>query len=268
MPSQVTCRGLLLRSFDYSDTSRIFRFLTPDRGIVSLMGRGVRGRSARGEAPIQTFGEGSLTFSYQVGRDLHTMKEFHSEKSAGGLARDLMRFAGASLVAELLLAHAVLEGGGAPEAGDPALYDWVSRAVRMLGEVEAAEVPGWIVAGGWRTLAHLGFPPETERCVHCAGELAESPALADRFDVQGGGLVCPHCGEGTSLPRVGPGARADLRELVRGSPPGVLRGSPQHLAILEGFALHHLSPRSGFRSFEVVRSLLGTPSGPLDGPSA
>jgi recombinational DNA repair protein (RecF pathway) len=119
VPSQVTCRGLLLRSFDYSDTSRIFRFLTPDRGIISLMGRGVRGRSARGEAPIQTFGEGWLTFSYQDGRDLHTLKEFQPEVTAGGLTRDLSRFAGASLVGELLLAHAVVEGGGTPEAADP-----------------------------------------------------------------------------------------------------------------------------------------------------
>jgi DNA repair protein RecO (recombination protein O) len=258
VPSQVTCRGLLLKSFDYSDTSRIFRFLTPDRGIISLMGRGVRSRIARGEAPIQTFGEGWLTFSHQGGRDLHTLKEFQPVTSAGGLARDVTRLAGASLVAELLLAHAVLEGGGTPEAGDPALYDWVSQVIRRLEEVDAAGVPGWVISGGWRTLAHLGFPPETERCVRCGRELADS---VDRFDVQAGGLICPGCGEGTSLPRVGPGARADLRDLVRGSPPPVLRGGPQHLALLEGFALHHLSPRSGFRSFELVRSLLVMPEG-------
>jgi DNA repair protein RecO len=267
VPSQVTCRGLLLRSFDYSDTSRIFRFLTPDRGIISLMGRGVRGRSARGEAPIQTFGEGWLTFSYQAGRDLHTLKEFQPEEGVGGLARDVTRFAGASVVAELLLAHAVLEGGGAPEAGDPGLYEWVSEAFRKLGEVDATEVAGWVLAGGWRTLAHLGFPPDTERCVRCGGELAGSVDQVDRFDVEGGGLVWPGCGEGTSLPRVGPGARADLRVLVRGSPPAVVRGALQHLALLEGFALHHLSPRSGFRSFELVRSLVGAPLGPIEAAS-
>jgi recombinational DNA repair protein (RecF pathway) len=255
---------LLLRSFDYSDTSRIFRFLTPDRGIISLMGRGVRGRSARGEAPIQTFGEGWLTFSYQAGRDLHNLGEFQPEAGLGGLVRDVTRFAGASVVAELLLTHAVLEGGGTPEAGDPALYDWVSGAIRKLGEVDPPEVAGWVLAGGWRTVAHLGFPPETEHCVRCGGELAGSADQVDRFDVQGGGLVCPGCGEGTSLPRVGPGARADLRELVGGSPPAVLRGSLQHLALLEGFALHHLSPRSGFRSFELVRSQFGAPLGPIE----
>ena len=261
MPSQVTCRGLLLRSFDYSDTSRIFRFLTPDRGIISLIGRGVRGRTARGEAPIQSFGEGWLTFSYQAGRDLHALKEFQSEVAAGNLARDVIRFAGASLVGELLLAHAVVEGGGTPEAGDPALYEWVSSAVRMLGEVDAAEVPGWILAAAWRTLAHLGFPPETEHCVRCGGDLEGTPDQVNRFDVQAGGLLCPECGEGTSFPRVGPGARADLRDLVAGSPPLSLRGRPQHLGLLEGFALHHLSPRQGFRSFEMVRSLFGEAGG-------
>jgi DNA repair protein RecO (recombination protein O) len=261
--SQVTCRGLLLRSFDYSDTSRILRFLTPDRGIISLMGRGVRGRTARGEAPIQTFGEGWLTFSYQPGRDLHTLKEFQPEEGSRGLGRDVTRFAGASLVAELLLAHAVLEGGGNPEAGDSALYDWVSQTVRRLGEVDSVEVPGWVIAGAWRTLAHLGFPPETERCVLCGGELADSVEQVDRFDAQAGGLVCPSCGEGTSLPRVGPGARSDLRDLVAGSPPvAPLRGGLQHLALVEGFALHHLSPRSGFRSVELLRSLFGSAGTP------
>jgi recombinational DNA repair protein (RecF pathway) len=225
------------------------------------MGRGVRGRTARGDAPVRTFGEGWLTFSYQPGRDLHTLKEFDPEEGSGGLGREVTRFAGASLMAELLLAHAVLEGGGTPEAGDPGLYDWVSRAFRRLGEVEAAEVPGWIIAGAWRTLAHLGFPPETERCVRCGGELADSSDQVDRFDVEAGGLVCPGCGEGTSLPRVGQGARADLRNLVTGSPPAALRGSLQHLGLVEAFALHHLNPRSGFRSVELLRSLLGTTAG-------
>ncbi len=263
MPPAVTCRGLLLRSYDYSDSSRIFRFLTPDRGVVSLIGRGIRGRTAKGEAPIQTFGEGWVTFTYRPQRDLHPLEEFQSAGAGFGLARDLRRLVGASLVAEILLASA-------PEEEDPELYEWVTHVVRQLSSVDDGDVIGWVLAGGWRTLAHLGYPPETARCVRCGGDLsaalvaneaAAAPAThpTDRFDAAAGGLVCPSCGEGTSLGRMGTGARNDLRALVEGVPPPHLRGGSQHLSVLEAFALHHLSPRTGFKSFDTLRQILNAP---------
>ena len=41
----VTTFAVLLRSHDYGDTSRILRFYTQGRGLVSVMARGIRDRT-------------------------------------------------------------------------------------------------------------------------------------------------------------------------------------------------------------------------------
>ena len=160
----VTSAAILLRSHDYSESSRIFRFLTPDLGIVSLLGRGVRKKGGKGMAPIQSFSEGSITFQYKADRDLQTLRESHIGDGSLALGRGVRRFLGAAVVAELLLTHSMREG-------DRALYDWVREVMRHLADDDEAHVLGWTLSGGWRTLAHLGFPPRLSGCALCDGEL-------------------------------------------------------------------------------------------------
>lgn len=256
--SLVTCGGILLRSYDYSDSSRILRFLTEERGLVSLIAKGVRKKSALGETPIQSFSEGTLTFQFRPDRDLHHLRDFQGSNATLDLGKDVRRFVGASLVAELVLVHKL-------EEPDPALYRWIRDVLHQLASVPTSEVPGWILAGGWRALAHLGYPPEITRCVRCGRDIGDESGgqaedggstSTDRFDVAGGGLVCARCAQGSALPRVGPGARADLARFIEGRPPASVRGAAAHLALMEAFALHHLAPRSAFRSFPALRPLL------------
>lgn len=249
----ITSDAILLRSHDYSESSRIFRFLTPELGIVSLLGRGVRKRGGKGEAPIQSFGEGSITFQYKPERDLQTLRETHSREGSLALGRGVRRFVGAALISELLLTHSMNDG-------DRDLYNWVRDVLRHLADDPEPRVLGWILSGGWRTLAHLGFPPRLSGCARCDREFSEAvecdPDWMARFDAAQGGIVCSGCAARRDLPRVGPQAWQDLTLLVQGSPPVRLRGARAHLSLLEGFAVRHLEPKQGFRSFDALRAVL------------
>jgi len=248
--SLVTTPGILLRSHPYSETSAVLRFLTPEHGIVAVMAKGIRKRGPRGGVPIETLGEGVLTFRYDPARDLHTLREFQSAGGSLALGRDLRRFVGACLVAELLLGHAL-------EHGDAQLYAWVRHVLGRLGKVPQEEVPPWILSGAWRTLALLGFPPGLDRCVRCDGALGDpgGTAAPDRFDVEAGGIRCFSCSEGTRLPRIGPEARGQLRALVEGEPPELLSAPRAHLNLLEAFCARHVAPRQGIHSFGMLRPL-------------
>ncbi|MEX1256072.1 MAG: DNA repair protein RecO [Gemmatimonadota bacterium] len=246
----VTTPGILLRSHPYSESSRILRFLTPDFGVVALIGKGIARRGASSGGLPDTFGEGLLTFSHRPDRELHTLRDFHKTTGATSLGRDLRRFLGASLLVELLLAHALQEG-------DPPLYAWIRSVLIHLGTAPESELAGWILAGGWRTLSLLGFAPDLDHCAGCGKDLGGADdGLFDRFDAAAGGLRCPGCSEGSPLPRVGKTARRDLATFVRGAPPSALQGSRAHLALLEDFALHHLAPGRTFRSVAMLRPLL------------
>lgn len=244
----VTSPGILLRSHPYSETSRILRFLTPGHGMVSVVGKGVRASGGKGGTRLESFHEGTLTWSHRAGRDLHTMTEFDATGGRLPLGQDIRRFLGASLLAELLLAHAL-------EEGDPELYAWVREALARIAGAAAEDVPAEILSGTWRTLAHFGFAPDLDRCVRCGAVLGEGESEHPRFDVGAGGFRCSACGG--RGPRLGPGARAHLRSLVSGEAPRPLPGVPVHFRLLERYALHHLGERRPFRTFAMLSPWLG-----------
>jgi recombinational DNA repair protein (RecF pathway) len=43
--------AILLRAHAYGETSRILRFLTESHGLLSVMARGVRGKTGKGTRP-------------------------------------------------------------------------------------------------------------------------------------------------------------------------------------------------------------------------
>lgn len=245
--SLVTEEGILLRSHPYSESSRILRFLTPGYGILSVMARGFRKRASRGQGGVETFDGAVLVLNYRPERDLHTLRDLQPGRSRRGLGRHLLRFSGASLAAELLLAHTLQEA-------NPSLYALVANGLDDMETAAPEALPGVVLSTAWQILAEAGFPPVLEGCARCGGGLPEEGLL--RFSAAAGGLLCSSCGEGSSGARLGPGARRELSRLTAGDPPVPLRGSEAHLGLLEGHALHHLSPRKAFRSADLIRSLL------------
>lgn len=243
----ITEEGILLRSHPYSESSRILRFLTPGYGILSVMARGFRKRASRGQGGVETFDGAVLVLNYRPERDLHTLRDLQPERSRRGLGRDLLRFSGASLVAELLLAHTLQEA-------NPSLHARVATGLDAMETATPEALLGVVLSTAWQVLVEAGFPPVVEGCARCGDELPSHGLL--RFSAAAGGLLCPDCGEGSAGARLGPGARRDLARLTAGDPPSSLRGSEAHLGLLEAHALHHLSPRKAFRSADLLRSLL------------
>ncbi|TVR65128.1 MAG: DNA repair protein RecO [Gemmatimonadales bacterium] len=248
--------GILLRSHAYSETSRVLRVLTPGRGVLPLMARGLRRKVGRGEGAVDTFDQVQIVYSFRPHRDLQTLTELKVLRSRQALGSDLVRFSGASLLAEMLLVHAL-------EEGSPTLFLEVGRAMDRLVDVESRSVAGVLISAGWRILACLGFAPELDSCVRCGAGL-ETDDAADgagdgsllRFSALQGGLLCEACGRNGAGSRLGPGARDDLRRLLAGTPPTPLRGSAVHLSLLEAFALGHLAPNAPFRAMDLLRAAL------------
>lgn len=266
-----TTPALLLRAHPYSETSRILRFLTPAHGVVALLARGVRARTGRGAGALETFARGELTADFRPDRDLQGFRDF---RPGGGdprrLGRDLLAFAAASYLAELVLAHAMEEAG-------PDLYDAFVAALEALESAPADLLPFHALAGGWQLLALFGFPPELEACVACQGPV-DAEAAALRFDLEAGGLRCARClgqeagaepRKGSRVgPRIGPRALEALRTFVRGEAPGPVEGATRQFSLLDRFALLHLGMNRPFRAEALVRAALEAREAPLQQPPA
>ena len=248
----VTTRGVLLRSFPYSETSRILRFYTDTLGQVGVMARGARAGSGKSGTGLDTFAEGALTLHVKHTRDLQTLHDFSPTHPRRALAGDVRRFGGASVLAEIVLKHA-------GEDANPTLFDALSSGLDRLTEAAPDLVIATLLREGWRLVATLGYRPVVEACVECGG--APGDAIT-RFDFAAGGIRCASCSRVESGPRLGPGARAQLAALLDDPEVPLLERPKAHLRLLADFVAYHISDGRPLGSFEVLAGMLADPGQP------
>ena len=244
----VTTRAVLLRSFPYSETSRVLHFYTDALGMVGVMGKGLRAGEGRRGTSLESFTEGALTIYVKPTRELQTLREFAPTRVRRTLAADVPRFGAGAVLGELVLKHA-------GEEANPRLFDALSRALDRLCEVPAEGVVPALLQEGWRLVSTLGYRPLVERCVECGASPDDELV---RFDFAGGGIRCGRCAPDPAGPRLGPGARAQLSALLdegEQAPPELERPLA-HLWLLSDFVTYHLSGGRPLASFEVLAGLL------------
>jgi DNA repair protein RecO (recombination protein O) len=240
-----TTDALVLQAFPYGDTSRIVRLLTRDAGIHSAIAKGaLRPRSRY--ANLELFAEGVAALYIRDSRDLQTLASFELSRSRHQLGRDLLRFGGASLVAELLLRT------GSEEA-QPEMFDIVSTGLDRIGSVEPDQVEVNVLAVTWNVIAFLGFAPELDDCIVCG--TAMDPARDASFDYVAGGLRCDGCAAGLPGRRIPPRARHALGAFCRGSAVPV-HTTEGHWRLLARYLEHHLLEGTPLRSLHFLASSL------------
>jgi len=242
----VSTPAVLLRSHDYGDSSRILRFYTREFGLLSVVAKGVRGKSGKGATTIASFASGELTAYVKPQRDLHTMKEFNCTQLRGALAEDVLRFAGAAAVAELVLVHAEQE----QETG---VFEALEAALEAMTVAPPDVLPGSVLSSLWVITEAFGFAPQLEPCVRCDTPLSDDEV--GRFDFAAGGVRCGTCSQDAAGPRIGPIARAQLAALLAGSIPEGLTHPRQHLGIVSDFIAYHVASRP-LKSLRFLGGLL------------
>lgn len=250
----VTTPAILLRGYDYGDSSRIFRFYTREHGLLSVMAKGVRGKSGKGTATVSSFASGDLTAYVRAHRDLHTMKDFQCSTLREELGNDVLRFGGASAAAELVLVHAEAER-------QPGVFEALERALDALVAAPRERLAATVLASLWSITESFGFAPQLDPCVHCDTVLG--PDEVGRFDFAAGGVRCSECGHDTSGPRVGPIARDQLARLLAGEAPPDLTYARQHLALVSDFIAYHVATKP-LKSLTFLGGLMPAEPAPAD----
>jgi len=241
----VTTRAIVLRAHDYGDSSRILRFYTEAFGLLSVVAHGVRGRAGKGSGSASSFTTGELTAYVRPHRDLHTMKDFTALTPRDALARDTLRFAGASVASELVLSHAEQER-------HDGLFEALERALDRVASSDVDDLPAVVLGGLWTLIDALGFAPQVQSCVRCGNVLG--PEEMGRFDVVSGGVRCAACAEVVTGPRMGPIARGQLAAMLAGETPA-LTHARQHFSLVADFIAHHVVPKP-LKSMPFLTGLL------------
>lgn len=235
----VTSRSVVLQTYRYSDTSKILRLLTREHGPVSVIARGALRPKSRLSGVLEPFAEGTATFYTKANRDLHTLSGFDLIRERQALGVDLPRFAGASVLCELVMRIA-------PRAADAPLFEFLVHALDDLLESTAGRARAVSAARIWQLVALLGFGPSVTACIDCGR--APEPDAPARFDLAAGGIRCHRC------PPVGrflePGEVRALLALATGDPSA--DPSADHLALLAEFVRWHAAEGTRIRSLDFL----------------
>jgi DNA repair protein RecO (recombination protein O) len=242
----VTARALILQAFPYSDTSKILRIYTLRHGLRSAIAKGALRPKSRFGGMLEPFTEGDALLYLKEGHDLHTLSGFDLLRSRQSLGRDLIAFAGASLLAELLLRFGT-------EEPHPALYEVMSHSLDTIANSSQPQTEQAVLSGVWLVVSLLGYQPELDACVTCGRAL--DPQQSTRFHAAAGGVACANCRpHGRALEA---SVRHDLRRMLAGEPiAGTFTRRETHRLLLQTFLTAHLAHDHPFRSLDLLMQQL------------
>lgn len=179
-------QGILLRAFKYSETSLVLHLFLRERGMISIMAKGVRRRGSRLASVLQKFAEIEVLFYYRDTRDLHQLRDATQLRQFSSIINDYDKFITASVMMELL--DRVHPAGGS----DSELY---LQLLRLLELLDGSTRHYWNYLF-YLFLYHfyrLGIAFHPEKCLYCgqAPTVMRSDVIA--VDLSSGGVVCSDC---------------------------------------------------------------------------
>jgi DNA repair protein RecO len=201
--------ALVLRRFDYGETSQTGRLFTRSRGRLSVLAKGIKRPNANLRGPLDLFALAEVEIRLRPKGDLHLLTRYRVITGFPRVRRNLERIQAAFYLTEILL-----EGTRDLDPA-PALFDATVRTLTVLEGASASDVP-LIVA--WFELGYLrlaGFLPSFDACVLCGRPAPQRGPV--RLSLARAGLVCRRClGERptSSLFTVGDSLRRAVRELL------------------------------------------------------
>ncbi len=178
--------AIILGRHNFGEADRVLVLLTPERGIVRVVARGVRKIKSRLAGHLELFCESDLMLAEGRNLDVVTSARLIHPLPIGD---DYERMRLAYLCAEMV---ARLSGEQEPH---PGLYELVREFFAALaGGTADATAELWFKL---RLLDRLGYRPELDRCVVCNTLTTAGREYA--LNVEKGGLVDRQCGGGLAL---------------------------------------------------------------------
>jgi len=230
--SLVSTSAVVLRTYRYSETSKIVRLATRDLGVQSAIAKGVLRKHSPFGAALETLSEGVAQLYHKETRELQTLAAFDVISLRRDLAMDLGRFAGAAVLAEVMLKMA-------PPAPLPAAYDAFTQGLDALAAAAPAAADAVAVRWLWLLVGVLGFAPQLEACVRDGNAVSGTVA----FSAGEGGVLCASCAGPQPPTRLPPQAYGDLLALndVRAALPALdTAHAAAHRRLVARFVRHHL----------------------------
>ncbi len=202
----IQTEGIVLKSFDYRETSRIVTFFTLARGKVRGVMKGIRKDPKKFGSSVDKFTVNDMVYYEYSKSDLHLISQCDLKQFFFGLRTDIKKNNAASYMIELV--DLIMES----EEANKEVYDLIMEALTTLDQYK--DVGKLVHLFQIRMLQLSGFSPHLDSCVKCGKKIRGRA----RFSLNDGGLICLQCpSPGTNFNFISSGAVATILHVEKNS---------------------------------------------------
>lgn len=230
--------GIVLKSFDFRETSKIITFFTREQGKISGILKGIRKDTKKFGSHADKFSVNEIVYYQHRHSDLHLVSQCDLKQYFFPIRQDYKRSMAAGYVLELV--DAIMP----KEEASPKVYQLMLNYLNALEVIP--DIDKLVHIFQIKILRLSGFRPHIDSCVQCQRKIDGKA----RFSLKSGGLICPQCPSAqTSFTIISPGAIASLlhieqddwaRSLRLGLTPSVKK---ELKYLLNNFLVYHLERR-------------------------
>lgn len=196
--------AIILKAFDYRETSKIVVFFTRDHGKVSGVLKGIRKDSRKFGSSLERFSLNDIVYYQYRNSELHLVSQCDMRAFFYPVRQDLKRSMAASYAMELtnLMMPA--------EMTNKRVYSLLHYFLQALEACK--DIDGLVKVFQIKSLFFSGFHPHLDACLHCHKKVQGKVF----FSMQEGGLICPSCcRDGRSAHPISPGTVATILHIER-----------------------------------------------------
>ena len=191
--------AIVLKSFDFRETSRIATFFTKDYGRVSGILKGIRKDPRKFGSSLDRFSVNDIVYYQYRNSDLHLISHCDMRNYFYPIRQDLQRS---------LAAHHILELVGVVMPSEEKNTKVYQLMLDFFSDLEkTTDVSKLVHLFQIKILSLSGFKPHLDTCLRCH-KIIEGKA---RFSLKDGGLICLDCSvSDTAVHLISPGAVASI----------------------------------------------------------
>ena len=202
----IQTEAIVLKTFDFRETSRIATFFTKDYGRMSGVLKGIRKDPRKFGSSLDRFSVNDIVYYQYRNSDLHLVSQCDLREFFFPVRRDLKKSLAASYFLELV--YALMPS----EEKNIKVYQLLLSCLSALGG--ESDIDQTVHMFQIKMLLFSGFRPHLDNCMLC-GRQVKSKAL---FSLKEGGLVCGDCLPSSLGPEqygISPGTVASILHIER-----------------------------------------------------
>jgi DNA repair protein RecO (recombination protein O) len=237
--SQEQTEAIVLKAIDFSETSRIVTFLTPDRGRLTCMAKGVKRPKSQLSGLLDTFNRVELVYLWKESRSVQQMTDGTLLERYAGIKKDLDKSMYGAFLIEML--YRVAHDNEPSHDLFDTYVDGITHLDDWTGDV-CVHVCWQII----RLLTVSGFSPTLHECCHCGESIQKDAGFS--YD---GGVTCSECISDVTMDR---GTYQTLLAIGKGTSSPKLKGGEKVFQLLRHFTGRQLE--CDFRSARVIEQMV------------